>query len=234
MRRGQRGPNPERRGAIGNRVCDRAGSGQGRVGVRRDFLDQSDAIRLGGVELVPGQQPSHRIAPAGLPRQPQGRTAERVDAAQHLDLGELGVFRRYPDVGGQEQFDAEGQAPTLGRGDDGLRPVAVEAPWITSTLGSGQITTGHIGGDVDEIEPRGEVVAMSEQHPDPQVLVGFEKSVGEREIGEHRDVERVAFLRTVESDQQDVAVPMQRQSVEGRLGRHGGSQRLFAKLCKAS
>ena len=70
-----------------------------------------------GVELVAGEQPAHRVAPADLAREAQRRAADRIDAALDLDLGEARVVRRDADIGRQHQLDADGQADALD-GDD--------------------------------------------------------------------------------------------------------------------
>ncbi len=48
-------------------------------------------------------------------------------------------------------------------------------------------------------------VAVGPQHDDVDVVLGCRKSPEARELVEHRPVERVERLRSVESDRQDVA-----------------------------
>ena len=64
-------------------------------------------------ELVAGQQDAHGIAPAQLLHQAHGRAADRVDAALDLDLREARVVGGHADVGGEQQLDADGQAPAV-------------------------------------------------------------------------------------------------------------------------
>ena len=70
--------------------------------------------------------------------------------------------------------------------------------------------------DVDEIQPGGEVVAVREEHAGPNRVVGFQQRIGTRQVGQHRSVERIAFVWPVEADQQDVTVPLQGDGVQGR------------------
>src|SRR5580700_10604097 len=85
MRRGQRGLDAQRRRLLGDHLgeLDRARELPARLD---DLLDQPDAVRLGGVVLLAGQQPSHRIAPAAVAREPDRRAAERVDPPSDLQL----------------------------------------------------------------------------------------------------------------------------------------------------
>jgi hypothetical protein len=95
------------RGApVGDRPRDLRGTGQRGCAVVGQLLHQLDAVGLLRVVLVAGEQPPHRVAPAGLARQADRRPAEGVDAAADLVLGEAGVARGDPDVGGQQQLDA--------------------------------------------------------------------------------------------------------------------------------
>ena len=64
------------------------------------------------------------------------------------------------------------------------------------------------GADVDEIQTGGEVVAVREQHAGPHRGIGFQHAVGAGQVGEHRPVERIAFVRPVQADQQDMPVPL--------------------------
>jgi hypothetical protein len=50
------------------------------------LLHQADAQRFCGVELVAGQQPSHRVAPPGVAGQPRGGATQGIDAALDRDL----------------------------------------------------------------------------------------------------------------------------------------------------
>ena len=55
------------------------------------LLDQPDPQRLGGAELLGGEQEAHRVAPAELRRCVEAGAAERHDPAADLQLAEAHV-----------------------------------------------------------------------------------------------------------------------------------------------
>src|SRR5580700_1258372 len=59
---------------------------------RYDLLDQPDPQRLGGAELLGGEQEAHRVAPAELRGCAEGGAAERHDPAADLQLAKAYVF----------------------------------------------------------------------------------------------------------------------------------------------
>ena len=181
-----------------------------------DFLHQADAVRLGGVELVAGEQPPHRVTPSALAGKPQRRAAERIDATLHLELGEAGARRRDADVGGQQQFDAQRHAPTVRRGDQRRGPRTVQAPRVSPVVGQRQIAGRDVGTDIDQVQTAGEVLAVREQHAGAHRCVGLQQSVGAGQVGEHRLVEGVALVRSIQPDQQDVTVPLKRHGFQVR------------------
>gem|GEM_PF-5980591 len=67
--------------------------------------------------------------------------------------------------------------------------------------------------EVGEVESRGEVVAVSEHDGGAQALVAVELPVGEAQLLQHREVRRVALLRPVEPDDQDVPVAVDGDSL---------------------
>ena len=98
---------------------------------RDDLLDEPDAERFFRAELVAGEQPSHRVAPAGRLHEAERGAGEREDAALDLDLRELRVRRGDADVLREAKLDAERQAATVHGDDGGLGPLAaVHAPGV--------------------------------------------------------------------------------------------------------
>ena len=180
-------------------------------------MKQPDPQGLTRVELVSGEQPPHRVAPPGLLRQPDGGAAERVDPATHLHLRKPGVGSRDPDVSGQQQLDAERHAPAMRGGDDGLCPRPVQSPWIATVVGERQLPTDDVRSDVHQVEAGSEVVAMCEEDTRPQGVVGLQQPVRTGQVGEHRQVERIALVRSVQADGQHVAIAFQRDGVEVQL-----------------
>ncbi|MNE87920.1 hypothetical protein D3C80_1851670 [compost metagenome] len=90
-----------------------------------------------GIELVTGQQPAHRIAPAGHLMEAQGGAAEGEDAALDFHLRETRVARAEVDIRRQHQFDTDGVAVALHRHQQGLgKSLAAEgAPGIGGAIG---------------------------------------------------------------------------------------------------
>jgi hypothetical protein len=181
-----------------------------------DLLHEADPVRLRRVVLVAGQQPAHRVAPPGLAGEPDRRAAEGVDTALDFELREAGPGRRDADVGGQQQFDAQRHAPALRDGDQGRGPCAIQPPGIAPVVRDRQIAGRDGRADVHQIETGGEMITVREQHARPHGGVGFQQPVRAGQVGEHRPVERVAFVRPVQADQQDVSVALQRHGVEVR------------------
>jgi hypothetical protein len=64
-------------------------------------------------ELVAGEQPAHRVAPASALRQAVGGAAEGEDAAPDLNLREARVGRGDGDVERQAQLDAKREAAAV-------------------------------------------------------------------------------------------------------------------------
>ena len=145
-----RTPNGAARSAM---VCaiSRARAKRGRRVVGH-LLDQPDPVRLGGVELVAGEQPAHGVPPSGFPRQPKRRAAERIDAALHFELGEPRPGCRDADIGGQQQLDAQRHAPAMRGRDQRRGPCAVQPPRVTPVVGELQSPAATDGADVDEIQ----------------------------------------------------------------------------------
>jgi hypothetical protein len=112
-----------------------------------------------------------------LPREADRGTAEREDAPEYLELGEPGVRRGDPDVGGQQQLDAEGEAAALCGGDDRLGPVTVQAPRIAAVVGERIPARCDRGTHVDEVQTGGEVVAVGDEHAHPQRVIALQQGV---------------------------------------------------------
>jgi hypothetical protein len=139
---------------------------------------------------------------------PDGRAAERIDAPSDLDLGKAGVGSGDADVGGQQQRDAERHEPALDGCDHGLAPRTVGPPGIPTIRGAGALAGSQGGPDVDEVEAAGEVLAVGEENPGTQLLVGLEVGVGERELGQDLQGEGAALVRPVEPDQKSASVAL--------------------------
>jgi hypothetical protein len=60
------------------------------------------------------------------------------------------------------------------RCDDGLGPLAVEAPWISTVLWHGVAPLSDVRGHADQVEPRGEVLAVRDEDTCPQVVVALQ------------------------------------------------------------
>jgi hypothetical protein len=210
------------------RVDPERGLGRDHVGDRdrareviagHDLLDQPDPQRLGGVELVAGEQPPHRVAPAALAREPQRRAADRIDPALDLDLGEPRRRRRDPDVGREQELDADGQTRALDRADDRLAdPRAGQAERIHAAVGDLPRAAREHRAPLRQIEPAGEVIAVGVQHADAQRGVALELAVPAAQRVPQRQVERVALRDPIEPEQQDVAAALDRNL----SGRHRG------------
>jgi hypothetical protein len=96
--------------------------------------------------------------------QPQGRAAEREDAALDLDLAEAGVAGGDADVGRERELDADGQAPALQGDDQGLAAHATEqAERVDGAVREQRLAAGDGGADLGEVEAGGEVLAVAEQ-----------------------------------------------------------------------
>src|SRR5690606_27326223 len=118
-----------------------------------DLLHEADPERLGGVELLAGEEPAHRVAPPGDLRQAQGGAAEGEDPALDLDLAEAGVAGSDPDVGGEQQLDADGEAVALGGHDQRLAAdAAVEPERVDGALGEQLLAARDGRADLGEVE----------------------------------------------------------------------------------
>jgi hypothetical protein len=177
------------------------------------LLDEPDAMRLRGVVLLAGQQPPHRVAPAGVARKPDRRAAERVDAAPDLKLLKPRVRRGDADVRGQQQLDRQRHDPPLDGSDEGLGPDVVLAPRVTA---SGLVEVESPRADrrthFEEIQAPREVITDAVEHTTPDVVVVLQLVVGGGQLVELLQVERVALRWTVEADQQHVAATLDEDS----------------------
>ena len=172
------------------------------LAARRDLLDEPDAQRLFCAELVAGQEPAHRVAPARRLHPAEGRAAEREDAALHLDLRELRVVGGDGDVGREHELDAEREAAAVHGAHDRLGPRrAVEAERIDRALGGEQPLALHDHRrDLREIEAGGEVLTVREEHAAAQRPL-LELGVRRGQLLEHLRVERVELRRPIEPDE---------------------------------
>jgi hypothetical protein len=63
-------------------------------------------------------------------------------------------------------------------------------------------------GDVGEIQPPGEVVAVGEDKSGSQFGIAFKLTIGESEFLKQREIGGVALVRPVEADEQNVPIPL--------------------------
>ena len=99
----------------------------------------------------------------------------------------------------------------------GLVHVAVQSPRIPAVVGERRLPADDVRADVDQVEARGEVVAVCEEDTRPQGVVGLQQPVRTGQVGEHGQVERVALIGPVQADGQHVAIAFQRDGVEVQL-----------------
>ena len=90
------------------------------------LLHEADPVRLGGIELVGGEQVVHGIAPATPLDEADGRTAGGMDSTQRLVLAEAAVVSGHNDVTCQHQLDAECVGVALDGRDERLSATAAE------------------------------------------------------------------------------------------------------------
>ena len=173
-----------------------------------DLLDESDAVGLVGVESLARQEIPHAIAPARELRKAERRAAEGHDSSADLHLGELRAPRREPDVRGEEQLHADGQAVTLDGADHRLGAARLGyVQWIDDVGFSAKeaLAAGYGRSDLCQIEAGGEVLAVSVEQGAPKLVVPLEGGVRRGELVQHLDIERVHFFRPIEADQKQVA-----------------------------
>ena len=157
---------------------------------------------LGGVELVGGQQVVHGVAPAAPLHEPHCGPTGSVDASQRLMLAEPAVVGRDHDVAGQHQLDTQGVRVALDRADHRLGTHRAQCSRIgAGPVAAAPVTSLHAGGELREIQPGGEVVAVGEQHAAPQVVVAVEAGVGVDQHVHHLRGEAVEFGGPVDPDQ---------------------------------
>lgn len=175
---------------------------------RDNFLDEADAERFGSVELVAGQQPSHRVGPADLAREAEGRAADGVDATLDLDLAEARRRGGDANVRREHELDADREADALDGADDRLLDAAREPERIETAVGDVKRAAREDGRPLREIEAAGEVVAVCVEDTDAQLAIAVELCVREAELVPQREVERIALRSTVETHQENVPTPL--------------------------
>ena len=174
-------------------------------------------MRLRRVEQVAGEDPAHRISPADRAGEADGGTSEGQDAAGDLDLPEPGRRCGNRDVAREHEFDSQGEAGALHRYDDGLAELlSGDLPRVDAAVWHGvQAVWPDSRGDVGEIKPTGEVVAVGEDESGPQLRIALELTVGEGEFLQKREVGGIALVRSIESDEEHVAVAFDGDSGRG-------------------
>src|SRR5262249_51251161 len=101
---------------------------------RHHLLDEPDAIRFGGRELVAEQQVIHGIPPARPCDVPEMPSAKRSDAALRFHLAEAAIVGRDDDVTCQHYLDADRVDDALDGGDDWLAALLRQAAWVDVAL----------------------------------------------------------------------------------------------------
>ena len=157
-----------------------------------------------------------------LLRRPHGRPAERQDAAPDLELAEADVVGGDDDVAGQRQLDRQREGDALHGQHHGLghrrapqpeRVVLARSP--TARRGRPAATAGSTSA---RSRPAREVVAVAEDDAAAGVRAG-ELVVGRADLVDDLQVPGVALGRTVDADEQDVAV-----AVHGHEGRRSSGE----------
>jgi len=204
-------PHPERR-LLRDGLREREGAVELLTG-RHHLLNEADAVRLGGVELVAREDPAHRVAPTGLAGEADGRAAEGEDPAFDLELRESRRLGGDAHVARERELDADGHADALQRANDRLVPHgSIKTQWIDGAVSHGEPSAREGRRHLDEVEPTGEVVSVREEHPHPRGRVLLQGRVRLGELFVHRRIEGVAFLDAVEAHQQDVTTPFDRDA----------------------
>ena len=140
---------------------------------RYDLLDQPDPQRLGGAELLGGEQEAHRVAVQLSCA--EGGAAERQDPAADLQLAKTHVISGHHDIGGEGKLDRQG----VGDAVDGQHhrlghrvtpdPERIEA--VRAAQGA-RAVPGHHRANLSQVQASRKVIAVPEQHTGAQLLVG--------------------------------------------------------------
>ena len=167
-----------------------------RLALVHDPVDQADLGGPAGVDRVAGEDHLQRERPRYPPRQQQ-----RPASAGHqpaLDLGHAEPGRRARDhqVAGEQQLEAPGQGPALGRADQrlarrGLGDAAQPAAGERGRLALEERL---------EVHARGERAARPGEHAHLQRAVRVELVGRVADPGRDRPVQGVAGLRPVDGD----------------------------------
>ena len=153
-----------------------------------DLLHEADAMRLVGAELVAGEQPAHRVAPAGASATSRNVAPPNGKMPRLISIcAKRVVSAATHDVLREAQLDAEREAAAV-HGDDGrLRaragralphgsiPVAAEASFPSM----------HRGATFGEVEPGGEVIAVREDHAAADLGIALERAVRVAQPAKH-------------------------------------------------
>ncbi|MCY1425384.1 hypothetical protein D9M71_411710 [compost metagenome] len=175
-----------------------------------------------GVELVSGEQPAHRVAPARHLVQPQGGPGEGEDSALYLHLGEAGVAGAEVDVRRQHQLDANGVAIAL-HCDYQRLGQAIAAEGAPGVDGACRQRPALLEGvtDTGQVQSCGEMFAMGENQRAANVVVPLVLTEGQHQLVQHGLVESVALGCTVEADQHDMAAFFAADAACGAEGHRG-------------
>ena len=144
-----------------------------------DLLHQADAVRLVGAELVAGEQPAHRVAPAELARQADGGAADGIDAAlTSICPKRVSRAATRTSVASMSSMPMVKQMPCTAAttGLPRRRPCRPNGSMMSSL--DRHAPAREDGRPLGEIEPAREVVAVREEDAGAQLVVAVELGLG--------------------------------------------------------
>ena len=203
---------------------------------RHDVGDQPDALGLGGVDGVPGEQQLLGRRGADLHRHHPER--HRDAHAPRRRMAEQRALGSEHDVAGADQVEAAGQAVAVGLGDDRLAVVPHPQPAVDHLAQrlavAGDRRLAHVGergapGGAVPGQPGvrgrgGQVVAGTERPPGaaqadhPHVVAGVERPERGVEVVEQPGAQRVELLGPVEGERGDGTVDVDEQVLVRQVG----------------
>ena len=151
----------------------------------------------------------------------QGGAAERKDPALHFHLREAGIAGAQVDIRGQHQFDTDRVAVALSSDDHRFahsRP-AEHPPRVTAVVRD-LPAGGKLRRYVCQVQTSGEVFTMGKYQRHTRIAVALELAVSPAQIIQHGHIESIAFARSVQADQHDLATFFTADAAAGALG-HG-------------
>ena len=163
-------------------------------------VDQTDGVRLGGVDRAAGQDQFHRQPMADQPRESLGPPVDERNTEPAFVATEGGVGRRHPKVTPQCHLEPACDAVALDRCDRRL-----------ADLGSGEPERAVVG--VLEVEglqvgPCREMSACAVQDSDIGVVVRIEPLPGGSQGACSGQIDRIASAGPVDRDDRDSILPL--------------------------